>query len=226
MKILLIEDNEALNESITNAITNAGFYCESVFNYRMASEKIAIYEYDLIIIDINLPDGSGLDLIKASKKKSPLTGNIVISARNSTDQKVQGLELGADDYITKPFANAELIARIKSLLRRSKFDGSNILHFNAIKIDLNERVTWVNEQPIKLTKSEFDMLIFFISNVNRVLTKEAIAEHIWGDNMDLSDSFDFIYSHIKNIRKKIQEKGGENYIKAVYGIGYKFTANS
>ena len=218
---MLVEDQADLNKSITQSLRKEGFLCESATRFLEADEKMALHEYDALIVDINLPDGSGLDLIRAMKKQAPSTGIIVISARDSLDNKIEGLELGADDYITKPFDIAELIARVKSLLRRRSFSGSETLHFCGADIEINNRLVKVKGESIALTKSEYDILLFFASNPTRVLTKESIAEHIWGDNMDLADSFDFIYSHIKNIRKKLTDAGADNPFKVVYGIGYK-----
>ncbi len=221
MKILIVEDNLKLLEATAEALSSEKFLCITTDRFDDAYEKIFLYEYDILIVDINLPDGSGLDLIKSVKTKNPATGIIVISARNSLNNKIEGLELGADDYITKPFDMAELIARVKALLRRRNFSGSDTVILGNITVATNTREVWVAEKKIELTKSEFDILLFFVSNPGRVLTRESIAEHIWGDNMDLVDSFDFIYSHIKNIRKKITATGIEDPIKAVYGIGYK-----
>lgn len=221
MKLLVVEDNEELLDIIIVTMVKENYQCEKVSTFSEADEKIHLYTYDIIIIDINLPDGSGLDLIKLAKKIEPTCGIIVISARNSLDNKIEGLDIGADDYITKPFDVAELIARVKALIRRRNFSGSNTISYNDIVIDTTKRIVTVNKNKVEFTKSEFDILLFFFSNPGRVLTKETIAEHIWGDNMDLVDSFDFIYSHIKNIRRKIKEKGIQIPIKAVYGMGYK-----
>ncbi len=221
MKILIVEDNLKLLETIADALSAEQFLCVTTGTFDDANEKLCIYTYDVLIVDINLPGGSGLDLIRIIKKQNPSTGIIVISARNSLDDKIEGLDLGADDYITKPFAMAELIARVKSLLRRRSFLGSDTVTFGDITINTTAREVSVNNVRIDLTKSEYDILLFFFSNPSRVLTKESIAEHIWGDNMDLADSFDFIYSHIKNLRKKITSHGGNDIISAVYGIGYK-----
>ena len=224
MKVLIIEDHTELLDALHETLSNEGYLCELASNYLQAEDKVAVYEYDLLVIDINLPGGSGLDIIRQIKKQNAKSGLIVISARNSLDNKIEGLELGADDYITKPFDMAELVARVKSVIRRRNFSGSDIVNFNELEINIISRSVSLNGTTIELTKSEYDILLFFISNPNRVLTRETIAEHIWGDNMDLSDSYDFIYSHIKNLRKKIMDTGGENYIKAVYGIGYKLSA--
>jgi DNA-binding response OmpR family regulator len=225
MKLLVIEDNLALLDSITASLLAEKISCETAANFDAAQEKINLYEYDIVIVDINLPGGSGLDIIRELKKINSRTGVIVISARNSLDNKVEGLTLGADDYITKPFDLAELIARVKALIRRRKFSGSNDVTFGEITVKTDSREVFVKNTKIELTKSEYDILLFFLSNPGRVITKESIAEHIWGDNMDLADSFDFIYSHIKNLRKKITSQQVDDPIKAVYGIGYKLEMN-
>ncbi len=221
MKILIIEDNKILLEAINDALQEEQFVCEVADDFPIASEKIELYEYDVVIVDINLPSGSGLDIIRKLKKNESNIGVIVISARDSLSNKVEGLELGADDYLTKPFDMVELIARVKALIRRRQFAGNKSVSFGEITVHTDSREVFVRNSKVDLTKSEYLILMFFFSNPNRVLTKENIAEHIWGDNMDLSDSFDFIYSHIKNLRKKITSMGVEDPIKAVYGIGYK-----
>jgi DNA-binding response OmpR family regulator len=222
MKLLIVEDNVKLMEAIGDTLQDAGFLCETAENYIIASEKIAVYLYDIMVVDINLPDGSGLDLIKEMKHSHPNTGIIIISARDSLNNKIEGLELGADDYLTKPFDMAELLARINSIVRRRVFGGNQKLTVGPLTIDTTSREVNLNGEHIELTKSEFDILMFFISSNGRVLTKESIAEHIYGDNLDLLNSFDFIYSHIKNLRKKIATHDYPSPIRAVYGIGYKF----
>jgi DNA-binding response OmpR family regulator len=225
MKLLIVEDNLKLLDAISETLVAEKFLCETSANYPDAHEKIFLYRYDILIVDINLPGGSGLDLIREIKTLNPETGIIVISARNSLDNKLEGFDLGADDYITKPFDMAELVARVKSLIRRRYFSGNSQVSVGEIVINTTTREVRAGNKKVDLTKSEFDILLFFFSNPGRVLTRESIAEHIWGDNMDLADSFDFIYSHIKNLRKKITETGCSNPIKSVYGIGYKFEAD-
>jgi len=222
MKLLIIEDNLELLKAISESLTAEQFLCETAEDFFAAIEKVNMYNYDIVVVDINLPGGSGLEIIRELKKINTESGVIVISARNSLDNKIEGLELGADDYITKPFALAELIARVKALLRRRNFSGSNTVALGEITINANSREVFVKGRKIELTKSEYDILLFFFSNPGRVVTRESLAEHIWGDNMDLADSFDFIYSHIKNLRKKITSCEVTDPIKAVYGIGYKF----
>lgn len=224
MKLLLVEDNEKLLELIEEALSAENFTCESASNYNAAHEKIGLYDYDCLVVDINLPDGSGLDLIKKCKAEKLEMGIIVISARNSLDHKIEGLDLGADDYLTKPFDVAELIARVKSIIRRRVFKGSNSIEFEDLMIDPENRDVTANGKKLKLTKTEYKILLFFLSNPNRVITREGIAEHVWGDNMDLADSFDFIYSHVKNLKKKIAATGYQIPLNTVYGTGYKLNS--
>lgn len=223
MNILLVEDEKSLGESIVTYLEKSGYHCEWVENFVQGSEKTWAYQYDCVVVDITLPDGNGLDLIEGLKKIKSKSGIIIISAKNAIEDRIKGLDIGADDYITKPFDLSELNARIKAIIRRRNFDAQNEIVFNEIRVSPYDRTVSVNEQNISLTRKEFDLLIFFISNQNRVVTKESIAEHLWGDDMDMADSYDFIYSHLKNLRKKIQEKGGNDYVETVYGIGYKFT---
>lgn len=220
----MVEDEVSLGDSIITFLKKEGHLCEWVKNFNAGDEKVSLYQYDCALIDIGLPGGSGLDIVKALKKNNPKTGIIIVSAKNSLDDKITGLDLGADDYITKPFHFAELNSRLNSVLRRRNFEGNKEIVFEKIKIIPDKQEVSVNGKNISLTKKEFDLLLFFISNKNRVVTKESIAEHLWGDEMDMADSFDFIYSHIKNLRKKIIDAGGDDYLKSVYGMGYKFSA--
>lgn len=223
MKILIIEDEIELLIAISNFLIKENYICELAENFRKADEKLSIYEYDLILLDITLPDGNGLELLRTIKKHQIKSGIIIISAKNSTDDKINGLDLGADDYLAKPFQLSELNSRINAVLRRRHFDGSSNIDFNEILVNTDSKTISIYDKEVTLTKKEYDLLLFFIINKNRVLTKEAIAEHLWEDNIDLSDSFDFIYTHLNNIRKKIRIAGGNDYIKTIYGMGYKFT---
>ena len=222
MKLLIVEDEKALSDAIVEYFTSEGYGCETALNFWAADEKVALYDYDCVLVDISLPDGSGFEVIKELKRRKSEAGIIIISAKNSLDDKIMGLEIGADDYMTKPFHLSELNARIKSIIRRRNFSGHTEIICNEIVVIPDEALVKVNNLPIELTKKEYDLFLFLLSNKNRVLTKESIAEHLWGDNMDTSDSFDFIYTHIKNLRKKITEKGGKDYLKTIYGMGYKF----
>lgn len=223
MKILIIEDELELLKEIESYLSKERYVCEVANNFNEANEKLCLYHYDIAIVDITLPGGSGLNLIESLKKQNSDTGILIISAKNSLDDKLTGLEIGADDYITKPFHLAELNARVKALLRRRKFEGVTEIVFNEIKINPEDKVVAVNNNKLRLTKKEYDLLQFFIANKNRLLTKESIAEHLWGDNIDLADNFDFIYTHINNLRKKIVAAGGTDYLQTIYGMGYKYT---
>ena len=223
MKILIVEDEIELLVTLNNYLTKEKYICELAENYRKAYEKLSIYEYDIILLDITLPDGNGIDLLKVIRKNNIRAGIIILSAKSSLDDKITGLDYGADDYMTKPFQLSELNSRIKALLRRRRFHGNNTVKFNEISINTDSKVVKIHDREIFFTKKEYDMLLYFVTNKERVLTKEAIAEHLWSDNIDLADNFDFIYTHINNIRRKIKAKGGNDYIKTVYGMGYKFT---
>ena len=223
MKVLIIEDEVELLITVSNYLTKENFVCELAENFQKAEEKLAIYEYDIILLDITLPDGNGIDLLNIIRKNNILAGVIILSAKSSLDDKIKGLDLGADDYMTKPFQLSELNSRIKAVLRRHKFEGNNNIKFNEISINTDSKTVKINDKEIILTKKEYDMLLYFIINKERVLTKEAIAEHLWNDNIDLSDNFDFIYTHLNNIRRKIKAKKGNDYIKTIYGMGYKFS---
>ena len=223
MKILIIEDEKDLLEAMAGYLTLQGMLCETASTFFKAEDSLSAYNYDIIILDLTLPDGNGLDLISLIKEKNSKAGLLIVSARNSLDDKVKGLDLGADDYITKPFHLAELNSRIRSLARRRFFEGKKELTFNEIVIDTDSLEVAVNGEFLDLTRKEYDILLYFMVNRNRVITRESIAEHIWGDNSTFADNFDFIYSHIKNIRKKIEQKKGRNYLHNIYGIGYKFS---
>jgi DNA-binding response OmpR family regulator len=222
MKILIVEDEKELINEIESYLLKENYVVETSQYFENAIEKLSIYVYDIAVIDITLPDGTGLDLINHIKKNRFDTGILIISAKNSLDDKLKGLDLGADDYITKPFHLAELNARIKALIRRKKFNGTTEIIHNEINIYPDTKEVFVYDIKIQLTKKEYELLTFFIANKNRLLTKESIAEHLWGDNIDLSDNFDFIYTHINNLRKKISIAGGKDYLQTVYGMGYKF----
>jgi len=223
VKILIIEDEVELLIAISNYLTKENYICELAESFRKAEEKLSVYEYDLILLDITLPDGNGLKLLNTIKKYQKNAGVIIVSAKNSLDDKINGLDLGADDYLTKPFQLSELNSRIKAILRRRQFDGTNIVSFNEISLNTESKTVTINGEEINLTKKEYDLLLFFLINKNRVLTKEAISEHLWSDNIDLADNFDFIYTHLNNIRTKIKKAGGNDYIKTLYGMGYKLT---
>jgi DNA-binding response OmpR family regulator len=223
VKILIIEDEPSLNKSMVDYLTAQQYLVEAVGNYEDALEKIEYYHYDCIVLDLTLPGGNGLQLLEVLKENFKTDGVIIISARNELDDKIIGLQLGADDYLTKPFHLSELSVRIAAIIRRKNLQGSNTLNFENIKLEVEGKTVSVLGKEIILTKKEYDLLLYFIINKNKVLSKNAIAEHLWGDDMDLADNYDFIYTHIKNIRKKLIQAGSGDYIHSVYAMGYKFS---
>lgn len=222
MKLLIVEDDRSLCRSINDYLKMEGHICEVVLTLNDALQKAGVNKYDCIILDIGLPDGNGLDLIREMKTRKLTGGILILSAKSSLDDKVVGLKIGADDYLTKPFHFAELSARINSIHRRNNFLGLNEITFNELRVKTEDNQVYVNDTLLILTKKEYDLLLFFMANTNRIITKESIVEHLWGDNVILTDSFDFVYTHVKNLRKKIVATRGRNYIKCIYGFGYKF----
>jgi DNA-binding response OmpR family regulator len=225
MKILLVEDELQLSKTLLKFLKNEGFLVDTALDFPQALFKIADNVYDCILIDITLPKGNGLELIKQLKADHSKSGIIIISAKNSDDDKILGLDLGADDYLSKPFNFSELNSRIRALLRRRNFDGENILQINELIIKPNEHCVFVNGEEVVLTKKEFDLLLFLVTNKNRVVSKLSIAEHLSIDDEDQLFNHDFIYVHLRNLRKKLSDKGCIDYIQTIYGIGYKFNTS-
>jgi DNA-binding response OmpR family regulator len=223
MKILIIEDEVALATSIQHYLKSEGNSCDIATTFNLACMKIGAYQYDCVLVDITLPDGNGLAIVKQLKSAQNTAGVIIISAKHSLEDKVSGLDLGADDYLSKPFHLSELNARIKALVRRREFDGNTVVTFREIQLWPHEKRVKVNEQEVTLTRSEYQLLTYFLANPNRVLSKEGIGEQLVGDSADLLDSLDFVYSHVKNLRRKLIQAGAGDYLKAVYGVGYKFS---
>jgi DNA-binding response OmpR family regulator len=222
MKLLLIEDEKELAQSIQKYLTNKDFVCEWVDNANAAIDKISIYDYDCILLDLMLPDGNGFEILKELKRQNKTEGVIIISAKETLETRIEGFNLGADDYLTKPFHLSELFVRVQALIRRKNFKGNNIVSFNEIHIDILSKTVKVNNIRIDTTKKEIDLLLYLIGNENRVLSKSAIAEHLSGDMADMLDNHDFVYAHIKNLKKKLNDAGSGDYIKSVYGLGYKW----
>ena len=222
MKILIVEDEHKLSDSIVTYLKSEKYLCEQAFDCNEALEKVRGYDYDCVLLDLMLPGGSGLDILRDIKRRNNPAGVIIVSAKDSLDDKVKGLEIGADDYLPKPFHLAELGMRVYAIIRRKEFGASNTLENNGIKINLLEKSVEANGRPVTLTKSEYDLLLFFIGNRNRVLSKGAIAEHLSGDFADMMDNFDFVYTHIKNLKAKLAQTGMPNCIQNVYGMGYKW----
>lgn len=219
MKILVIEDEKALGDTLKASLERELYVVEIVRSYNDALDKIGIYDYDCILLDIMLPGGSGLELLKELKSLGKSGNVIIISAKDSLDDKLKGLELGADDYLTKPFHIAELNARVKAVLRRNDLKGKNTIDCGNISLNIDERTLTVNADDIHLNRKEFDILYYFLVNKNRLITKSALAEYVWGDQIDQADNLDFIYYQMKNLRKKLHAANIE--IESLYGVGYK-----
>lgn len=223
MKILVIEDEKELAESISSYLKNESYGCEIAATYHEALQKIETYEYECIVLDITLPGGSGLKLLQQLKENNKSDGVIIISAKNSIDDRITGLKLGADDYLPKPFHLPELAARIEAIIRRKSFQGHTIVTYHEIWIDTAAKEVRVENKKVDLTRKEYQLLIYFISNQGKVISKNALVAHLWSEDMSSGESLNFVYTHIKNLRKKLQESGSSDYIKSVYGMGYKLT---
>jgi DNA-binding response OmpR family regulator len=222
MKILIVEDEVEIATSIKNYLSSNDFICESASSLKTAIEKIDLYSYDCILLDLMLTDGDGFKILELLKKQNKTDGVIIISAKDTLETKIEGLTLGADDYLTKPFHLSELLVRIQALVRRKQFNGNNVISFNEIEIDTISKSVKIKGNKIDFTKKEMDLLLFLIGNKNKVLSKSAIAEHLSGDMADMLDNHDFVYAHIKNMKKKLKEMGATDYLKSVYGTGYKW----
>ncbi len=223
MKILVIEDEQQMRENIVQSLQQEMYTVEEAATYDAALEKLMIYGYDCILLDIGLPGGSGLHLLEQLKKEGREGSVIIVSAKNSLEDKVTGLNLGADDYLAKPFHLAELHARVRSVIRRNTLNGSQQITINNLQIDPVERTATVEGQPMVFNRKEFDVLLYLAVNKNRLVNKHALAEHVWGDKIDEANSFDFVYSQIKNLRRKLKEQHADVEISAIYGVGYKLT---
>lgn len=223
MKILIIEDEPSLREIMSRALREDGYIVENSSTYTEADSKIAGYTYDCILLDIMLPDGNGLKLLEHLKELRKRDNVIIISARDSLEDKILGLELGADDYLPKPFHTAELKARIKSVVRRSRNDGNIDIILGNVSLDPESRRVKIAGKEIELLKKEFDILRFFMQRPNHVVDKSVLAEAVWGDHADQADNFHFVYAQMKNLRRKLSESGADIEIKSVYGFGYKLT---
>ncbi|MDP9041638.1 MAG: response regulator transcription factor [Bacteroidota bacterium] len=226
MKILIVEDEKELLNNMVRYLQSENFLCEKAEDYKTALDKIDGYDYDCVLLDVNLPDGNGLSLLEDLKKNGKTDGVIIISARDSLTDRIRGLNLGADDYLIKPFHLSELNARVSAVIRRRRFNGQNIIVINDITLDLLAKVIFIRDRPVELTRKEYDLLLFLVTNKNRVISKNAIAEHLSGSQIDYVDSFDFIYTHIKNLKRKLAQAGGGDYIKSLYGSGYKYEVRS
>lgn len=223
MQILIVEDELPLMESMVSYLELEGFKCEQASSYHAGLCSIDKHDYICMLIDLNLPDGDGLDLVRLVRQNQSTSGIIIISARNALEDRVKGLELGADDYLVKPFHLSELVARIQSVARRTRTQGEEILKFGVIRVMPEERTCFVEENQIELTRKEHELLLYLMANRNRVITKESIGDFLWGEYGGGYGSYDFVYTHLKNLRRKLVDAGSPDYIQNIYGVGYKFT---
>lgn len=221
MKILIIEDEKELMETIKESLEKDNFLVEFAHDFQSGLDKIIRFDYACILLDVGLPGGSGLDLLKELKELNREDNVIIISAKDALEDKILGLELGADDYLTKPFHLAELHARVRSVIRRNVSNGNPLVLLGNLSLDMPNRLITINEEPVELNRKEFDILAYFMVNPNRLVQKNTLSEHVWGDYMDDADDFEFLYSQMKNVRKKMQQLGATLEIKSVYGMGYK-----
>lgn len=222
MKILIIEDEKELSKNIAKFLSDDNYLCEQAYDFDSAIEKISLYTYDCILLDLNLPGGDGIQLLKTIKVRHINSGVIILSARGSLDDKIEGLKIGADDYLSKPFSLSELSIRIYALMRRQQFSHSNLLTSGNLEIDLLSKTAKVKDRIINLTRSEYDLLLFLIGNKKRIVSKDSIAEHLSGDMADMFDNYNFVYAHIKNLKAKLSEEGCDCMIKTIYGTGYQW----
>jgi len=225
MNILIVEDETELAQAMASFLETSNFRCDLAYTFDQASEKIHVYHYACVVVDIMLPDGNGLDLVRSLKQIHSPSGVIIVSAKNALDDRLSGLDIGADDYLTKPFHLPELAARINAILRRRQFKGQQELDLGTLHVAPGPRRASIKGTELDLTGKEFDLLLYLMANLDRTLTREAIAEHLLGEHADMLNSFDFIYTHVKNLRKKLVEAGGQDYIHTVYSIGYRFGKN-
>lgn len=222
MKLLIVEDERELSDNIVSYLSSENYVCEQAFSYEEAGMKTGLYDYDCVVLDLMLPGGNGLDLLRELRRRRNPVGVIIVSAKDSLDDKIKGLELGADDYLSKPFHLAELSMRIYALIRRKEFAANNTLWSNGIEINLPGKSVRVDGRPVVLTRMEYELLLFFVSNAGRVVSKASIAEHLSGDMADMLDNHDFVYTHIKNLKAKLADVGVADCIRNVYGTGYKW----
>lgn len=225
MKVLVIEDEKELSDSIVAYLGAENYLCEQAFTYADAKMKVNVYEYDCVLLDLMLPGGNGLDILRDLRKRRNSVGVIIVSAKDALDDKVRGLAIGADDYMSKPFHLAELSMRIYAVVRRRGFSANNLLESNGVCVNMMDKSVKVGGEAVMLTKSEYELLVFLIGNKNRVVSKSALAEHLSGEMADMLDNLNFVYTHIKNLKAKLAAAGCRDCIRTVYGMGYKWTEN-
>lgn len=221
MKILIIEDEIGIVHSVREFLQGESFLVEEALTYQTGLEKVMNYDYDCVLLDIMLPGGNGLDLLRELEKEKRKQPTLILSAKGDVEDKVLGLEIGADDYLAKPFHLAELLARIKSIIRRNVQQGDKTLSYKNLQLNPETRQVLINQNELSLNRKEYDILYYFMLRPNRLMEKTTLAEAVWGDAVDQSDNLDFIYSQIKNLKRKLRGIDADVDIQAVYGVGYK-----
>ena len=222
MKVLIIEDEKALAESIESYLSDSWLICHTVNTLHEAMAKIAYNSYDCIVLDLMLPDGDGLKILENLRNSMRMDGVIIISAKGALNTRIEGLNLGADDFLTKPFHMAELLARIQAVVRRKTVNPNSVLEFNEITVDLNAKKIHIHQKEVDFTRKEYELILYLLGNKNKVVSRGTLAQHLSGDLADMLESHDFVYTHIKNIKRKLHESGCIDYIKTLYGVGYKW----
>ncbi len=223
MKVLIIEDNLELSKMISDALRSQRFVVEVAYSYAEAVAKVGVYNYDCILLDVMLPDGSGLNVLRDLKSMNKSENVIILSANDSIDDKITGFDLGADDYLAKPFHMSELVARIRSVLRRNTNSGKLTIDLGNVSLDPDKFGVSINGECVELVKKEYDILRYMMERPDTLITKELLAEAVWGDHIDQVDNFDFIYTQLKNLRNTLVKSGATVSIKTIYGFGYKIT---
>ncbi|HNR48040.1 MAG TPA: response regulator transcription factor [Bacteroidia bacterium] len=221
MNVLIIEDERSLSHEIEIYLTKQGFHCDVAFTGSKASEMVAVNSYDFVLLDIGLPDTNGFEILKEAKNNNVDSAFIVLTARSETDDKIHGLDLGADDYLAKPFSLPELNARMQAILRRKHGLKVQTIDINGFIMDYQNRTLNYDGTPVVLTKKEFDLLHYLAMHKNRVLSRSQLTEHIWGDVMDDDYDSNYIDVHVKNLRKKLAAHSTIDWFETVRGIGYR-----
>ena len=221
MNILVIEDEKSLAKEMSTFLKNEGYICDVAYTGKEASEKIFVNQYDFLLLDLGLPDYEGLDLLKEAKEAKQEAAIIILTARGSTDDKVKGLNLGADDYLAKPFSLLELSSRMQAIIRRKHGLKKSTTEVNGFVVDITNRTVAYQNQVISLTKKEFDILQYLLINKNRVITRTQLTEHIWDNALEVDYDSNYVDVHMKNLRKKLSHYADIDWIETVRGIGYR-----
>lgn len=224
MNILIVEDNAELAVELKDYLTTSGYICKMARNCEDALEELHSNDYDVMLLDLGLPDGSGFDILKSVRKTQSKMAVVIITARGELDDRIDGLQLGADDYLTKPFALTELGARLFAIIRRMHGFTANELNIHGFSLQLQDYKVSYGSSPINLTKKEFDIFQYLVLNKNRVITRLQLTEHIWGDILEVNSDSNFIDVHVRNLRKKLDKHSPIEWFETVRNVGYRINA--